>query len=162
VGRAGYPITQPTSLFRIASCSKPLTKIAIHQLVEQEKLSLNDHIQRILNLHSPSGGTPPIQAYNVKVEHLIKHLGGWNVRAKEIPQLAFDPMFNDVKTAEAFGKSVPVTKYQIASYMTGQPMQFDPGTDPPGDQYSNYGYSLLGQIVEKKRPRFQLHRGSER
>jgi hypothetical protein len=28
-------------------------------------------------------------------------------------------MFNDVETAEAFGKSVPVTKYQIASYMTG-------------------------------------------
>ena len=151
----GYPITQPTSLFRIASCSKPLTKIAIHQLVEQEKLSLNDHIQRILNLQSPGGGTPADpRLNNVKVEHLIKHLGGWNVRAKEIPQLGFEPMFHDVETAEAFDKSVPVTKYQIASYMTGQQMQFDPGTDPLGDQYSNYGYSLLGQIVENKRPGF--------
>jgi hypothetical protein len=30
-----YPVTQPTSLFRIASCSKPLTSIAMHQHFEQ-------------------------------------------------------------------------------------------------------------------------------
>src|SRR5207253_638380 len=30
----GYPTTEPTTLFRIASCSKPLTSIAIFQQIE--------------------------------------------------------------------------------------------------------------------------------
>jgi Beta-lactamase len=33
-GEASYPVTQPTTLFRLASCSKPLTAIAITRVVE--------------------------------------------------------------------------------------------------------------------------------
>lgn len=156
----GYPITQPTSLFRIASCSKPLTKIAIYQLVEQGKLSLDDRIQPILQLQPPGGGKPAdARLKDVEVEHLIKHLGGWNNRVDGMPNLGFDPMFHNVPIAKAFNQSIPITKYQIASFMAGQEMQYDPGDTsqfPQGvsSSYSNFGYSLLGQVIEKKHPGF--------
>lgn len=51
----GYPITQPTSLFRIASCSKPLTSIAVHQLIEQGALSLDTPLRPTLGLQPPPG-----------------------------------------------------------------------------------------------------------
>jgi CubicO group peptidase (beta-lactamase class C family) len=56
-------------------------------------------------------------------------------------------MFNDVNTVEAFNAALPASKSKIASYMAGQMMQFGPGTD---SIYSNFGFSLLGRIVEKK------------
>src|SRR5262245_24202988 len=55
---ADYPVTQPTSLFRIASCSKPITNVAIYQLVERGALALTDNVQAILNLKTPSGQEP--------------------------------------------------------------------------------------------------------
>ena len=39
---------QPTSMFRIASISKPITAVAIMQLVEQGKLKLEDRVLDIL------------------------------------------------------------------------------------------------------------------
>ena len=41
---------QPDSLFRIASISKPITAVAILQLIEQEKLDLDDKVFGILEL----------------------------------------------------------------------------------------------------------------
>ncbi len=40
---------------------------------------------------------------------------------------------------------MPITKYPIATYMAGQPLQYDPGTTYA---YSNFGFSLLGQVIE--------------
>src|SRR3954447_3748333 len=37
-GEAAYPTTQPTSMFRLASCSKPITAMAIFQLVQEKRL----------------------------------------------------------------------------------------------------------------------------
>jgi CubicO group peptidase (beta-lactamase class C family) len=138
-GEPGYPITQPTSLFRIASTSKPLTSIAIHQLIEKNKLSLADKVQTILQLQPQCGGTQDSRLQNVQVSHTLYHTGGWNTSG-----LGFDPLFHDEEIANACGGQLPVTKSQIASYTTGKPMQFDPGTKTI---YSNYGFSLLGRIV---------------
>src|SRR5690606_16607549 len=41
-GPVSHALTPPSARFRIASVSKPLTAIAIMQLVEQGKLSLDD------------------------------------------------------------------------------------------------------------------------
>jgi CubicO group peptidase (beta-lactamase class C family) len=137
----GYPITQPTSLFRIASISKPLTSIAIHQLIEKNKLSLNDKVQTILNLQPQCGGTQDTRLQNVQVSHILYHTGGWD---KSKSGLGFDPMFHDAEIANACGDQLPVTKSRIASYTTGKPMQFNPDAKTI---YSNYGFSLLGRIV---------------
>lgn len=149
----GYPITQPTSLFRIASCTKPLTSIVIHQLIEKNALSLETNIQQILQLKTPEGKRPIDPRFNdILVWHLLTHSGGW-VREPNPPY--FDPMnYYDVNVAEAFGAQLPVTKYQLASFMAGQPLQFTPGTPNwagyhLNQAYSNFGYSLLGQMIEK-------------
>jgi CubicO group peptidase (beta-lactamase class C family) len=137
----GYPITQPTSLFRIASCSKPLTAIAVMQLVQQGLLSLDDRVQSILNLQPLPGRTMDARFADIRVWQLLCHMGGWG--RSQAPDL---PYPGDV--ARALGIPLPVDKYQIARYMAGQPLQFTPGTQ---QEYSNFGFSLLGMLIERKR-----------
>ena len=137
----GYPVTQPTSLFRTASATKPFTSIAIHQLIERGLLTLDTPIQEILKLRTPDGRPPIDPRFNdILVWHLLSHAGGWNRR------IAPDPLFNDAAIAQALHVPLPINKYQMTAYMAGQPLQFTPGTQAV---YSNFGYSLLGQIVEK-------------
>jgi CubicO group peptidase (beta-lactamase class C family) len=137
----GYRITQPTSLFRIASCTKPLTSIAIHQLIEKNALSLETKVQQVLHLKDPEGNPPFDPRFNeILVWHLLTHSGGWD-RSR-----SFDPMFYDLNVANAFETALPVTKYQIASFMADEFLQSIPGTQ---FAYSNFGYSLLGQMIEK-------------
>lgn len=134
----GYPTTQPTSLFRIASCSKPLTSIAIMQLVEQRRLSLDDPVQSILGLRPLRGKTIDSRFADIRVWQLLCHMGGWNRSiVTDLP--------HPVEVARAFGIPLPVDKYQLADYMAGQPLQFTPGTE---QRYSNFGFNLLGMVIE--------------
>lgn len=137
----GYPVTQPTTTLRIASVSKPVTTVAIHQLIQEGLLSYHDTMQSILQLP-----TPVDPRWNhVTVQQLLAMVGGWD---DTLPG-TFDPMFYDDAIAQALGVPLPVTKYQIAGFMTTQPLQHNPGTHYA---YSNFGFSLLGQILERKRP----------
>ncbi|HEY3281507.1 MAG TPA: serine hydrolase [Armatimonadota bacterium] len=139
----GYPITQPDSLFRIASCSKPLTSIGIHQLFQQGKLTLNDTAQSVLNLTTPSGKAPVDARFGgMTVAQLLSHLGGWDIAA-----LGFDPMFHDAEVSKSFSNVLPVSKGMIASDMAGRMLSYTPGDL---SVYSNFGFSLLGQILEAK------------
>ena len=118
----GYPTTQPTSMFRIASCTKPLTSMAIHRLIQDGQLSLTDRMQDILNLQTAPGKTITPNIRNITVHHLLTHSGGWD-RAKiyDLPNL------DDV--ARAFGqKGLPVSLEQMARYKLSEPLQFTPGT----------------------------------
>ncbi len=136
-----YPLTQPTSLFRIASCTKPLTSIIVHRLIEQQRLSLDTNMQQILQLRTLRSDPPIDPRFSrVLVWHLLSHMGGWDLSQ------SFDPLEQDLTVAQAFSLPLPVSKYQIASYMAGQPLQFEPGSS---SAYSPFGYSLLGQIIEK-------------
>jgi CubicO group peptidase (beta-lactamase class C family) len=129
---------QPTSLFRIASLAKPLTATAVLRLVQDGYLSLSSKVKDLISLTPPSGQTSDDRLANVTVRNLLQHLGGWD-RA-----LTFDPMFRDATIAAALGGSLPISQANILTYMTGQPLQHDPGTIYA---YSNYGYCLLGQII---------------
>ncbi|MDZ7639047.1 MAG: serine hydrolase [Bryobacterales bacterium] len=64
---SAMPIT-PQTRFRIGSVTKPFTAIAVLQLVEIGKLSLDDSIDKFLP-DLPFGG-------QVKVEHLLSHTAG--------------------------------------------------------------------------------------
>src|SRR5579859_892413 len=136
-----YPLTEPTSLFRIASCNKPLTSIIVHRLFEQNVLHLETNMQQVLQLRTPQGNLPIDPRFSkVLVWHLLSHMGGWDLSQ------SFDPLEHDLAVVQAFSLSLPASKYQIASYMAGKPLQFEPGSR---SVYSPFGYSLLGQIVEK-------------
>ena len=135
---ADYMITQPTSLFRIASISKPLTATAILRLVQDGRLSLSSKVTDLISLTPPPNQSPDSRLTNITVRHLLQHLGGWD------RDMTFDPMFRDVIIAGNLGIPVPISQANIRTYMTGQPLQHNPGTRYA---YSNYGYSLLGQII---------------
>ncbi len=58
----GYPVTEPTTVFRLASVTKPITAIAMFQLREQGKFpnGFGTKVQSILGLHDKDGN-PPIE-----------------------------------------------------------------------------------------------------
>ena len=77
----------------------------------------------------------------ITVQHLLQHTGGWN------RDITFDPMFYDQTIAAYYGAALPISRQQIMNYMTATKMlSFAPGTQM---NYSNYGYLLLGRIIEK-------------
>lgn len=134
---------QPDSLFRIASVSKPVTSAAIFLLVQQGKLHLNDKAFTILSTLKPSAGQsedPRVQ--NVTIQDLLWHAGGWN------RDTTFDPMFQPTtwNAADATGTPRPASCTAVIQYMLGKPLQFTPGTSY---DYSNFGYCVLGRIIEK-------------
>jgi CubicO group peptidase (beta-lactamase class C family) len=139
--KADSPATEPTSLFRIASLSKPVTSAGILKLVEDNQLNLDDKVIDILPFGAPEGEIPDPNLEKITILHLLEHLCGWD-RGK-----AFDPMFADKKISNALGVPLPVTQVDIITYMNGQPLQYTPGTK---FAYSNYGYCLLGRVIEHK------------
>ncbi len=126
---------QPDSLFRIASITKPLTSMGVMLLVQQGKLNLTDKLVNLISLPSPKDA----RMKDITVLNLLQHQGGWN-RDK-----TFDPMLYDVEIAKALGIALPISQQNIIKYMTGRSLDFAPGTD---ENYSNYGYLLLGRIIE--------------
>ena len=132
----------PTSLFRIASVSKPITAIAILQLAGRGRLDLNARVFGLLQLESriPKGRTLDERWKRVTVRQLLQHTGGWD------RDRSFDPMFRPGPIAESLGEPAPASAGAVIRYMLGQPLDFDPGTR---HAYSNFGYCLLGRVIEQ-------------
>jgi CubicO group peptidase (beta-lactamase class C family) len=132
---AESPATQPGSLFRIASVSKPVTAVAILKLVQDGSLSLDSKIVDLLDFTPPAGGSIDPFLADVTVAHLLSHRGGW----------ALDPMFSDIQISQQLGTPLPISQANIITYMSGVSVTYIPGSHYA---YSNYGYLLLGRIIE--------------
>jgi len=139
----GYTVdpVKPDSVFRIASLTKQLTSMAIMRLVQLGKLHLTDHLTSLLPLSILPAPLDP-RMNDITVLDLLQHLGGWNRDTS-----AFDPMFADQVIATAMSVPLPISRQTIINYMTTKRMlDFAPGTLM---DYSNYGYLLLGRIIEQ-------------
>ena len=117
---------RPESVFGIASLTKQFTASAILKLVEQKKLALDDPLTKFLPNY-------PVRGAHITVEHLLTHTSGLSplnettdMRATATP---------DVKVADIVG-----------DWTHDLPLDFTPGERWA---YSNWGYTLLGTIVEK-------------
>jgi len=130
--------TSPRTIMRIASCSKPFTAAAIRQLIEQGEISLETKIFDFLEIQ-PDGQLADPRVKNITVSHLLNHKGGWN-RAETI-----DPMY-ELEMIKRELRVTRVRKHHIVKYMWSQPLQSRPGDKR---HYSNFGYLLLGMVVEK-------------
>jgi CubicO group peptidase (beta-lactamase class C family) len=130
---------EPTSLFRIASLTKPVTSTALFRLVEQGKVDLSTKIASVLKMQPSPGEKADPRLANVTLLNVLQHLGGWD-RDK-----SFDPMSHDAQISRALGVALPITQANIISYTTGRPLDWTPGTNYA---YSNYGYLLLGRVIE--------------
>jgi CubicO group peptidase (beta-lactamase class C family) len=136
---------RPNVLMRTASLAKPVTAAAVRKLVADGQIALTDHA---FALGQPGGGILAIAPHgtadsrlkDITIQHLLDHAGGWN------RDVSGDPMFNALAIAADLNVTMPPTQPQIISWVTGRPLDFTPGT---GYAYSNFGYLVLGQIIEK-------------
>lgn len=132
---------EPTSLFRIASLSKPITAVAILKLAQDGKVDLDAKAFSYLDLKPGSAeAKPEPKLAEITVRHLLQHTGGWN-REK-----SGDPMFKAAVISAELGVPSPPNATSIIRYMLTQPLDFDPGTR---FAYSNFGYCVLGRILEQ-------------
>jgi CubicO group peptidase (beta-lactamase class C family) len=135
-------LVQPDSLFRIASISKPITAVAILTLVEDGLLDLDERAFDILDHLDPSGGEVLDPRVNeVTVRQLLHHSGGWDRKA------SYDPMFIPWRVATHTGAEPPIVCDDVIRFMLEQPLDIDPGAKYV---YSNFGYCILGRVIEEK------------
>jgi CubicO group peptidase (beta-lactamase class C family) len=146
----GYPLTSPNSLFRAASCSKPLTSILVHRMLREneghiegrsEGPSLKEKILSLLHWGSEAPDAPADPRFgDITVDELLTHSAGW-IRSRNHP----DPVFNDYPPGSDIRKRLPADRNGFLSYMLRQPLQFAPGSR---SVYDNFGYFLLGRMLE--------------
>src|SRR5262245_43570733 len=132
----------PESLFRIASISKPFTAVAALKLTQAGRLDLDRSVVGLVGIEPSVREHKQIdkRLKQVTVRHCLHHTGGWD------RNVSGDPMFRSVEIARATGVAPPASQNDIIAYMLGQPLDFDPGTRYA---YSNFGYCLLGRVIEK-------------
>ncbi|TAJ25548.1 MAG: class A beta-lactamase-related serine hydrolase [Reyranella sp.] len=123
----------PRHLFRIASLSKPITSVAIFTLIERGKLSLTDRVFGPGAVLGTDFGAPPYQRHvgDITIDHLLTHTaGGWSNDDA-------DPMF---------GHDGKNHRQLITTVVADQALEKVPGEHYA---YSNFGYCLLGRVIEK-------------
>jgi len=119
-------------LFRIASVGKPITAVGIFALVEQGRLSPTDRVfgeHGILSEYQPPASDQYVG--EITINHLLTHtVGGWG-NDQDDPMFAHRDMDH---------------RHLIAWTLENLPLLRQPGTRYA---YSNFGYCLLGRIIEK-------------
>ena len=140
---AAQTLVQPDHIFRIASVSKPITSVAVMKLVENGLVELNDTVfgtNGILNDATYQDILDP-RVYDITVAQLLRHESGWD------RDVSGDPMLDAYNIATAMGTASPPDVVTTIQYVLANIMlDFTPGTDY---SYSNFGYAILGRIIEK-------------
>lgn len=132
---------KPHHLFRIASASKLITAVGIMHLVEQGKFTLDSKVfgeQGILKRYNAWIANKLM--YDITIRHLLTHTAGW------WNYLHTDPMFVPVQIAQIMQTPSPPPFDSVMRFMLSQKNVFQPGTFY---DYSNFGYALLGKIIEE-------------
>ncbi len=133
---------EPYHLFRIGSVSKLITAIAVLKLVDEGKIGLDDYVfgeEGILNgkLYSNISNK---NVYRIKVKHLLNHTAGWSLITYG------DPMFIPHKIHKMDDVSYPIEFDDVIKFVISRHLPYRPGTR---FNYSNFGYSLLGRVIEE-------------
>ncbi len=124
---------RPSHLFRIASVTKPITSVTIFDLVEKGRLKLDELVFGPQGVLQNDFGGPPYKqgVEEIRVKHLLTHTGGgW-------PNDESDPMFRNPEM-----NHTQLIRWAIAEVRL---------THAPGQHYaySNFGYCVLGRVIEK-------------
>jgi len=114
------------TVYRIGSVTKQFTSVAVMQLVEQGKLSLDDDVTKYV----PNA---PTHGRRVLVRHLLNHTSGI-------------PSYTDV--GPSFGRvmRLDLSKDSLIATVRDDSLQFEPGSH---FYYNNTGYFLLGMVIER-------------
>jgi CubicO group peptidase (beta-lactamase class C family) len=134
VGSVGYADIKhtvrltPDYRMRIASATKPITKIAIMKLQEEGKLNVNDFVFGRNGVFNNEYGMPTYNgnSVDITIKQFLDHKsGGWG---------------------RSFNSGA--SRYRnIDQWLKQFPLEYSPGTN---EDYSNFGYYILGRIIERK------------
>lgn len=132
-----------STLFMIASCSKPVTALAILKLFNDKKLDLDLDINTYLPFKISNPHNPNIL---ITIRMLLSHTSSikdnWSV---------MDPLY----TTNSGGDSPIKLNTFISDYFLNNGKYYDTNenffNEKPGEywEYSNMGYALLGLIIEQ-------------
>lgn len=115
-----------TTVYRTASIGKAMTATAIMQLVERDRIDLDDPVQT----YCPAF---PVKRWPITTRHLlghtsgIRHYGGPNEEAELFNTIHYDSVVTSLETFK------------------DDPLLFEPGT---AHHYSTFGYNVLGCVIE--------------
>ncbi len=112
--------------FNIASISKEFTAISILQLMEKNKLSLEDDINKYIPNYSKNGK-------KIKIKHLLSQTSGLKSHT--------DTLWANSDARKFFNNSG-----DVINYFKRDTIKFEPGEK---HDYSNINFILLGHIIEK-------------
>ncbi|MDM5179503.1 serine hydrolase [Massilia sp. DJPM01] len=134
------------AMFITASIVKPVTAAAIQKLARERKLALTDHVF-CTGLNAPcwlarelQPALPDARVGAITIAQLLEHQGGWDA------DISGDPMQSEFDIQQSLGLSVPPQQDDIIRFVMRQQLDFVPGSTTA---YSNFGYLVLGQIIEK-------------
>ncbi len=135
---------EPTTLFRLASVSKPITAVAMMTVLQNKKqgLSLDTPVFAYLGLKpfTLPGHVEDPRIWKITIRNLLQHSGGWN-RDK-----SGDIMFQHLQIAKEMGVSSPIKHESLIRWGMGRQLDFDAGKEYA---YSNFGFCVLGRVIEK-------------
>jgi|GEM_PF-208826 len=118
-------VNQSATRYNLGSIMKDFTRVLVLQHIQSNELSLESTLDEF------ELGFPVETARKITVEHLLTHRSGFadifNAEYRENP-LKFDSLQKKL------------------NLLLNQPLLFEPGTDY---RYTNYGYIVLGSILEK-------------
>jgi len=113
----------PKTIYRIASISKPITAVAVMQLVEKGKINLDEDALKYVPYF-------PRKKWKFTVRQLLNHTSG--IRNYKTP--------GEFNSKEHYN-----TTREALRVMMEDPLSFQPGTK---FQYTTLGYNLLAAIIE--------------
>ncbi len=131
VGLANRDFKAPNTIdtkFNLGSMNKMFTAVAILQLAEQGKLSLDDTLAR----HLDASWLNQDILGRVKIRHLLSHTAG------------LGSYFNEVFDNASRARFRAVSDYK--PLVINETLAFEPGTQ---QRYSNTGFLIAGAVVEK-------------
>lgn len=158
----------PDTMWRIASLTKPITSAIIHEMVRDGDIGYDDIVFcpgafTATSPNAPPGGkcllrsdpaTGPGTVFStvtaikqtITVADLVEHASGWDRDSDRNG----DFMFMVTTANDAVGGTMPPDEDDLVAFGLSQPLWFTPGA-PGGasDRYSNFGYMLLGLIIEE-------------
>ncbi len=162
--------TTTDSRFRIASVGKLITAATVVALTEEAGTSfaLGDPVHNYVDMTAlaDSDGdsitdTAPPELNLITVRQLLKHQAGWSCTTDtdscSAPRVGdatkMDHDIQDGYLRVGTPLSLPLSINEVIGYASGFPLAWDPGTDGDGDGdadscYCNYGYLLLGEVIE--------------
>lgn len=130
-----YSIATPRHIFRIGSCTKVFAALVAHQLIDENKLSLDDKMLAKLGITTSlrNDGAVATGAHKITVRQLLNHTNG----------LADVDMNRDRDIlVKALGKPfAEVSKYDCVRHNVGFPLKIP--------EYTNNGYVALGAVIER-------------